>query len=131
MSPLKLAPAAFARVAKALADPQRCEILETIAAAGELSCAAICEKFLVSQATISHHLKELATAGLLERRKEGQFGYYKFIPDALRSYVDELGSRCRCAKSVAPPGPVAPLSSGHGADVHQGVVDAASPDRAR
>src|SRR3954451_2977958 len=98
---LKPPRAAFARIAKALADPQRCEILECIAAAGELSCAALHEKFRVSQATISHHLKELATAGLLERRKEGQFGYYRFLPDALRAYVDELGTRCCVRQHMA------------------------------
>jgi DNA-binding transcriptional ArsR family regulator len=104
----------FARIAKALADPQRCEILECIAAAGELSCAAIHEKFRVSQATISHHLKELATAGLLERRKEGQFGYYRFLPDALRAYVDELGTRCCVRQHMAAAAEAAANAAAHG-----------------
>jgi ArsR family transcriptional regulator, arsenate/arsenite/antimonite-responsive transcriptional repressor len=90
---MKLDAATFARVAKALADPQRCEILEKTAAAGELSCAVLCELFPVSQATISHHLKELATAGLLERRKDGQFAFYRFMPDILSAYLGELEQR--------------------------------------
>jgi ArsR family transcriptional regulator, arsenate/arsenite/antimonite-responsive transcriptional repressor len=90
---MKLKPVEFARIAKALADPQRCEILEQTAAAGELSCVEMFERFDLSQATISHHLKELATAGLLERRKEGQYGYYRFCPLVMRRYVDELRRR--------------------------------------
>jgi ArsR family transcriptional regulator len=47
----------------------------------------------VSQATISHHLKELATAGLLERRKDGQFAYYSFKREVMAAYLDELSTR--------------------------------------
>lgn len=90
---MKLAPHEFARIAKALSDPQRCEILEQTAAAGELSCVEMFERFDLSQATISHHLKELATAGLLERRKEGQFGYYRFCPAVMQRYLEDLGNR--------------------------------------
>ena len=59
----------FTRIAKALADPRRFEILEMIAAAEEVACKAMVEAFPVAQATISHHLKELATAGLIEARR--------------------------------------------------------------
>ena len=90
---MKLTSLEFVRIAKALADPQRCEILEQTAAAGELSCAEMSERFDLSQATISHHLKELATAGLLERRKEGQYGYYRFCPSVMSQYIEELGRR--------------------------------------
>ena len=83
----------FARISKALADPQRCEILQRMATTGELCCSDIVQKCAVSQATISHHLKELATAGLLERRKEGQFGYYSFQPKLMAAYVEELKRR--------------------------------------
>lgn len=98
---MKLAPHEFMRIAKALSDPQRCEILEQTAVAGELSCMEMFERFELSQATISHHLKELATAGLLERRKEGQFGYYRFCPDVLQRYLDDLGSRMGLCSSTA------------------------------
>jgi ArsR family transcriptional regulator, arsenate/arsenite/antimonite-responsive transcriptional repressor len=92
---MKLTSLEFNRIAKALSDPQRCEMLEKISESSELSCAAICEKFPLTQATISHHLKELLTAGLVDRRKEGQFGYYRFCPDAMAAYVDELKRRMR------------------------------------
>lgn len=90
---MKLTSLEFVRIAKALADPQRCELLEQTAAVGELSCVEICERFDLSQATISHHLKELATAGLLERRKEGPYGYYRFCPSVMVNYIEELGRR--------------------------------------
>ena len=93
--PPRLSDAAFQRIAKALSDPQRCEILERFATAGELCCMQIVEQFRVSQATISHHLKELATADLLTRRKEGQFAFYRFRHDVLGSYLEELGRRMR------------------------------------
>ncbi len=87
----------FNRIAKALADPQRREILERTAAAsaGEMCCSEILAECPVSQATISHHLKELATAGLLERRKRGQFAYFHFRPEIMNAYLEELSRRLR------------------------------------
>lgn len=100
-----LTPAEFGRIAKALSDPQRCEILEMTAAAGELCCAAIVAAFPVSQATISHHLKELATASLLERRKDGQYAYYRFRPEIMEAYLGELRRRmCLASRAPAPAG---------------------------
>ena len=92
---MKLDNAAFDRIAKALADPQRCAVLQRTAGAGELCCSAIVAECAVSQATISHHLKELATAGLLERRKEGQFAYYEFQPLVMAAYITELQARMK------------------------------------
>lgn len=83
----------FCRIAKALADPQRRELLEKIAKAGEMSCTALVGCCPVSQATVSHHLKELVNAGLIERRKEGQFGFYRFMPARLAAYTEDLARR--------------------------------------
>ncbi|MFL5577527.1 MAG: ArsR/SmtB family transcription factor, partial [Gemmatimonadaceae bacterium] len=84
----------FQRVAKALSDPRRFEILERIAAAGsELACQRLCDCFPVSQATVSHHLKALAGAGLVESRREGQFMFYRTRPEVLRAYLAELRRR--------------------------------------
>jgi DNA-binding transcriptional ArsR family regulator len=60
------------RALKALADPTRFRMVQEIAAAGELSCGAVAERFDVSQPTISHHLKVLMEAGLLIQRTEGK-----------------------------------------------------------
>jgi ArsR family transcriptional regulator len=91
----------FLRVAKALADPQRQELLEKIARAGEVSCSALTGMCPVSQATVSHHLKELVNAGLVERRKEGQYGYYRFVPQRLSAYTEELSRRLGIRPSTA------------------------------
>jgi ArsR family transcriptional regulator, arsenate/arsenite/antimonite-responsive transcriptional repressor len=84
----------FQRIAKALADPRRFEILEVIASAGdEMCCGAVVECFPVAQATISHHLKELVEAGLVETRSEGQFKYLSARPEVLAEYIAELQRR--------------------------------------
>ncbi|HEY0003638.1 MAG TPA: metalloregulator ArsR/SmtB family transcription factor [Pyrinomonadaceae bacterium] len=84
----------FQRIAKALADPRRFEILEVIASAGEeMCCGAVVECFPVAQATVSHHLKELTDAGLVETRSEGQFKYLRARTDVLAEYVAELQRR--------------------------------------
>ncbi|HUQ30639.1 MAG TPA: metalloregulator ArsR/SmtB family transcription factor [Pyrinomonadaceae bacterium] len=86
--------AQFQRIAKALADPRRFEILEVIASAGdEMCCGAVVDCFSVAQATVSHHLKELTDAGLVETRSEGQFKYLRARPDILAGYVAELQRR--------------------------------------
>ena len=83
----------FQRIAKALADPRRVEILEHIAKQAEVGCRRLCGCFPVRQATISHHLKELASAGLVESRRDGQFVYYRTRPAVLQGYMDELRQR--------------------------------------
>src|SRR3954470_7152433 len=83
----------FQRIAKALADARRFEILEHIAQQGEVGCRRLCGCFPVRQATISHHLKELAGAGLVESRRDGQFVYYRTRPAVLEEYMAELGRR--------------------------------------
>src|SRR5205085_2207726 len=84
----------FQKVAKALADPRRFEILETIAASGEeLCCGSVVECFPVAQATVSHHLKELTHAGLIETRTEGQFKYLRARPEVIAEYMGELARR--------------------------------------
>ena len=81
----------FQRIAKALSDPRRFEVLEVIAESGsELSCGAVVERFPVAQATISHHLKELVEAGLVETRSEGQFKYLSARFDVVEEYTVEL-----------------------------------------
>ena len=83
----------FARIAKALADPRRFQILETIANCREVGCQRLCEQFPVAQPTMSHHLKELARAGLIEPWREGQFVFYRFRDDVLAEYLSALDAR--------------------------------------
>lgn len=97
----------FQRIAKALADPRRFEILEVIAAAGtELCCGEVVECFPVAQATVSHHLKELVDAGLVEARAEGQFKLLRARPEVLEEYMSELQRRLTPSpgKAIKPKG---------------------------
>jgi ArsR family transcriptional regulator len=94
----------FQRIAKALADPRRFEILEHIAKQSEMGCRSLCGCFPVRQATISHHLKELSGAGLVESRRDGQFVYYRIRPAVFESYMDELRRRVEmpgCGEATA------------------------------
>ena len=83
----------FERIAKALADPRRFQILEKIANCREVGCQRLCEQFPVAQPTMSHHLKELARAGLIEPWREGQFVFYRFRSDVLSEYIEALEAR--------------------------------------
>ncbi|MGH9886785.1 MAG: ArsR/SmtB family transcription factor, partial [bacterium] len=67
--------------------------LEHIAQQAEVGCRRLCGCFPVRQATISHHLKELASAGLVESRRDGQFVYYRTRPAVLDAYMSELRRR--------------------------------------
>ncbi len=79
------------RVAKALGDPTRLELLRRIAAAGEICCKDLVTLFPVSQATVSHHLRILAGAGLVGVRREGQFGWYSLRPLTVERHAALLG----------------------------------------
>ena len=70
---------------KALADPVRLRLLSLVASheGGEACVCDLNDAFELSQPTISHHLKVLHEAGLLEREKRGVWVYYRSSPDAL------------------------------------------------
>ncbi|HKO86478.1 MAG TPA: metalloregulator ArsR/SmtB family transcription factor [Actinomycetota bacterium] len=75
---------ATARLFKALADPHRVKIVNLLATSSEPVC--VCEftgPLGLSQPTVSHHLKKLLEAGLLEREQRGTWAYYSLRRDAL------------------------------------------------
>ena len=80
----------FDLIAKALADPRRMAVLEVIAGERECPCSKLRDEFPVSKATISHHIKELVRAGLVESRREGQFLQCEVRRDVLEAYTAEL-----------------------------------------
>jgi ArsR family transcriptional regulator, arsenate/arsenite/antimonite-responsive transcriptional repressor len=86
----KLAPGQFELIAKALADPRRVGVLEAIADEQCCACQHLRDQFPVSKATISHHIKELVRAGLVEARREGQFLNVLVRREALEAYAAEL-----------------------------------------
>ncbi len=60
------------RALKALSDAKRFRMVQELAAAGELCCGGLAAKFDLSQPTISHHLKILADAGIIQTRGDAQ-----------------------------------------------------------
>ena len=83
---------ALARVFKALADPVRLRLLSMIAGAegGEACVCELTAGFDVSGPTISHHLKVLREAGLIEGDRRGTWIYYRAVPAALAAASDAL-----------------------------------------
>lgn len=69
---------------RVLGDPVRLRLLSLIASMGE-ACAAcdLVEPIGVSQPTVSHHLKVLYQAGLVDREKRGRWVYYRVVPERL------------------------------------------------
>jgi ArsR family transcriptional regulator, arsenate/arsenite/antimonite-responsive transcriptional repressor len=84
--------AELAAMFKALADPVRLRLLSLIAShpGGEACVCEISATFDVSQPTISHHLKLLRSAGLLDCERRGTWVYYWVIPSALRQLSSAL-----------------------------------------
>jgi len=89
------------RVAKALSDPTRLRIYEEISASEEMFCKQIVEKYRLTPGTISHHLKILADANLIETRREGQFMYLKSRPETIREYAKALAKIVSKRKAVS------------------------------
>ena len=89
---MKLTGERFHLIAKALADPRRYDLLRRIGKAGDtLACEQLrttcCE---VTAATVSHHMKELETAGLVESTREGKFVTYRLRRDVLEAYLAQM-----------------------------------------
>jgi ArsR family transcriptional regulator len=83
-----------ATMLKALADPVRLRLMSLVAShrGGEACVCDLNDAFDLSQPTISHHLKVLHDAGLLDREKRGVWVYYKVRPAALASIGALIGN---------------------------------------
>ena len=87
---------------KALANPVRLRLLSLVAShdGGEACICDLNAAFDLSQPTISHHMKVLHEAGLVDRDKRGVWVYYRVRPQALAG----LGALIGCPRAVAAPG---------------------------
>ncbi|MEV0819964.1 metalloregulator ArsR/SmtB family transcription factor [Nonomuraea rubra] len=82
--------AELAVMLKAVADPVRLRLLSMIGshAGGEACVCDLTDAFDLTAPTISHHLKVLRTAGLIDGERRGTWVYYRIIPEA----VNRLGA---------------------------------------
>ena len=80
------------RISKALGDQTRLMVYEAIAVCDQMNCSEIVSLHGITAATVSHHLRTLADAGLIECRREGQFIYNKAVPEIMDQYVRSLSA---------------------------------------
>jgi len=76
--------ARMAEVAKALGDPVRLQLVDVLRKhAGKVCVCELVPLFDIAQPTLSHHLKKLREAGIVDSERRGLWAYYYVIPDAL------------------------------------------------
>jgi ArsR family transcriptional regulator len=81
----------IAEVAKALGDPIRLQVVDVLRQhAGKVCVCELVPLFDISQPTLSHHLKKLREAGIVDSERRGLWAYYYVRPDALKEISEWL-----------------------------------------
>lgn len=75
---------------KALSDPTRVAIVNRLAGADEVCVCAFVDELGLSQPTVSHHLRILREAGLVDARRNGTWGYYRLVPESVAALAATL-----------------------------------------
>ena len=78
------------QISKALADQTRLRMFEAISAKRDMTCRELVHLRGVTPATISHHLKILLDAKLIQCHKEGQFVHSRVVPETIASFSRAL-----------------------------------------
>jgi ArsR family transcriptional regulator len=86
------------KISKALADQTRLRIFEAISNNNHMNCGEIVSMRGVTPATVSHHLKILSEAGLIDCRREGQFVFSQAVPETIKAYTQALTKLARGKK---------------------------------
>jgi ArsR family transcriptional regulator len=83
----------FTLISKALADPKRFEMLQRIGQSKEApTCSCLRDWLRLAPATVSHHLKELENAGLVNVERDGKFAHITIRRDVWKAYVRKLSA---------------------------------------
>ena len=100
----------LAAVLKALAEPTRLRLISLVAAQpdGEACICHLTAPVALSQPTVSHHMKVLVDAGLLDREQRGKWAYYRLVPGALDNVAATLSGTGRRPATSAVRASVAP-----------------------
>jgi len=77
---------------KALSDPARVAILNRLASADEVCVCNFVDTLDIAQPTVSHHLKVLRDAGLVEATRRGTWAFYRLVPEAVGELRSALGA---------------------------------------
>jgi ArsR family transcriptional regulator, arsenate/arsenite/antimonite-responsive transcriptional repressor len=82
----------LARTFRALGDPTRVRLLSLISAheGGEACICDLTGVVGLGQPTVSHHMKQLMSAGLVTREQRGKWAFYRVVDDALEALSDAL-----------------------------------------
>ena len=87
---IELSDQQFRAITKAVSDPRRYEILQSIAGAKNCTCMELRESLPITAATLSFHLKELESAGLISIEREGKFAFPTFRREVWKTYLAKL-----------------------------------------
>ena len=87
------------KISKALADETRLRIFEAISSSEHMNCGEIVSMHGITPATVSHHLKILNDARLIDCRREGQFVYSHSVPETIKAYTQALAKIARGKKT--------------------------------
>ncbi|GAC1617668.1 MAG: hypothetical protein PVS2B2_09030 [Candidatus Acidiferrum sp.] len=85
-----MGPSRIEKISKALADETRLRIFAAISAKAEMNCGEIVSMGGVTPATVSHHLKILSEAGLIDCRRKGQFIFNRPVLKTVEEYTRAL-----------------------------------------
>lgn len=89
---------------KAIADPARLRLLSFIAAqpSGEACVCHLTKPLGLAQPTVSHHLRVMYDAGLIDRERRGTWVYYRIVPERLAALRDALAAPSRGLRRERP-----------------------------
>jgi len=90
MAKVELSPEQFQRIARAVSDPNRWEMLRLIFAQPETTCGGVSDELPITPATMSHHLRELEVADLVSVTKCGRYKKLAAKRDVWRAYLAML-----------------------------------------